>query len=87
MLDGLKELGCTNIIKPKGAMYVWFPIPKGFNSYDWMVFLMEKAGVVLTPGIAFGELGEGYARISLIEPENVLKDAISRMKKAGVKYG
>lgn len=87
VLEGLKELGCTNIIKPKGAMYVWFPIPKGFNSYDWMVFLMEKAGVVLTPGIAFGELGEGYARISLIEPENVLKDAIARMKKAGVRYG
>ncbi len=87
VLEGLKELGCSNIIKPKGAMYVWFPIPKGFNSYDWMVFLMEKAGVVLTPGIAFGELGEGYARISLIESEEKLKEAIARMKKAGVKYG
>ncbi len=87
ILDGLKDLGCTNIIKPKGAMYVWFPIPKGFNSYDWMIFLMEKAGVVVTPGIAFGELGEGYARISLIDTEDKLKEALARMKKAGVKYG
>jgi LL-diaminopimelate aminotransferase len=87
VLECLKELGCTNVIKPKGAMYVWFPIPKGFNSYDWMVYMMEKAGVVITPGIAFGELGEGYARISLIETEEKLREAFQRMKKAGVKYG
>jgi len=86
IVEGLKEMG-WDIQKPKGAMYVWLPIPKGFNSYDWMIFLMEKAGVVVTPGIAFGELGEGYARISLIEKEDKLKEALQRMKKAGVKYG
>jgi LL-diaminopimelate aminotransferase len=68
-------------------MYVWFPIPKGFNYYDWMIYLMEKTGVVVTPGIAFGELGEGYARISLIEKEDRLREAFARMKKAGIKYG
>jgi aspartate/methionine/tyrosine aminotransferase len=52
-----------------------------------MIFLMEKAGVVVTPGIAFGELGEGYARISLIEKEDILNKAFDRMKKAGVRYG
>ena len=41
MLAGLKELGCTNIIKPKGAMYVWFPIPR-LHSYDWMVYPQKK---------------------------------------------
>jgi LL-diaminopimelate aminotransferase len=87
VLEELSKLGCDNVLKPKGAMYVWFPIPKGFNSYDWMVFLMEKAHVVITPGIAFGELGEGYARISLIEPEDRLREAFARMRKAGVRYG
>jgi aspartate/methionine/tyrosine aminotransferase len=86
VIDRLKDLG-WNVQKPKGAMYVWLPIPKGFNSYDWMIYLMEKAGVVLTPGIAFGELGEGYARISLIESEENLNRAFDRMKKAGVRYG
>jgi LL-diaminopimelate aminotransferase len=86
VVNSLNELGWS-IQKPKGAMYVWFPIPKGFNSYDWMIHLMEKTGVVVTPGIAFGELGEGYARISLIEKEERLKEAFVRMKKAGVKYG
>jgi LL-diaminopimelate aminotransferase len=86
VVDSLNELG-WDVQKPKGAMYVWFPIPKGFNSYDWMIYLMEKTGVVVTPGIAFGELGEGYARISLIEKEEKLKEAFARMKKAGIKYG
>ena len=86
VIERLKDLG-WNVQKPKGAMYVWLPIPKGFNSYDWMVFLMEKTGVVVTPGIAFGELGEGYARISLIDSEENLNKAFDRMKKAGVKYG
>jgi LL-diaminopimelate aminotransferase len=86
VIEGLREMG-WDVQKPKGAMYIWFPIPKGFNSYDWMIFLMEKTGVVVTPGIAFGELGEGYARISLIENEEKLKEALNRMKKAGVRYG
>ena len=82
----LNELG-WNVQKPKGAMYVWLPVPRGFNSYDWMLHLMEKAEVVVTPGIAFGELGEGYARISLIDSEKNLNKAFDRMKRAGVKYG
>lgn len=86
VVNSLNELG-WNIQKPKGAMYVWLPIPKGFNSYDWMIYLMEKTGVVVTPGIAFGELGEGYARISLVANEEKLKEAFVRMKKAGIKYG
>ena len=87
VIERLKDLGWSNIQKPKGAMYVWLPIPRGYNSYDWMTYLLEKAGVVLTPGIAFGELGEGYARISLIDNEDNLNRAFDRMKKAGVKYG
>jgi LL-diaminopimelate aminotransferase len=86
VVERLKDLG-WNIQKPKGAMYVWLPVPRGYNSYDWMTYLLEKTGVVVTPGIAFGELGEGYARISLIDNEENLNKAFDRMKKAGVKYG
>jgi LL-diaminopimelate aminotransferase len=86
VVERLHDLG-WNLQKPKGAMYVWLPVPKGFNSYDWMIYLLEKVGVVVTPGIAFGELGEGYARISLIDSEDNLNKAFDRMKKAGVRYG
>ena len=47
---------------------------------------MEKTGVVVAPGIAFGDLGEGFVRIALVDNEKRLKEAIQRMKKEGIKY-
>lgn len=85
IVDGLNELG-WKISKPKASMYVWFPVPKGYNSTSFSLHLLEKTGVVVSPGIAFGELGEGYARVALVAPEARLREALKRMKDAGVKY-
>lgn len=85
MVEGLKELG-WNIKKPTASMYLWIPVPDGFDASSFTDHLIEKTGVVVSPGVGFGELGEGYIRISLVDTEARLKEAIARMKKAGIKY-
>ncbi|MEA3493612.1 MAG: LL-diaminopimelate aminotransferase [Candidatus Margulisiibacteriota bacterium] len=85
MVDGLNSLG-WNIKKPMAAMYLWIPVPSGFNASSFTNHLIHETGVVVSPGIGFGELGEGYVRISLVDTEERLKEALSRMKKAGIKY-
>ncbi|MFC1766974.1 LL-diaminopimelate aminotransferase [Candidatus Margulisiibacteriota bacterium] len=84
-VDGLNKLG-WDIEKPKATMYVWFPVPKGYNSTDWSLHVLEKTGVVMAPGTAFGELGEGYVRAALVETEERIKEALERMEKAGIRY-
>jgi LL-diaminopimelate aminotransferase len=85
MVDGLNQLG-WKLKKPTASMYLWVPIPSGFNCTSFTNHLIHKTGVVVSPGIGFGELGEGYVRISLVDTEERLKEAISRMQKAGIKY-
>lgn len=85
MVEGLKELG-WNIKKPMASMYLWIPVPAGFDASSFTDHLINKTGVVVSPGVGFGELGEGYVRLSLVDTEARLKEAISRMKKAGIKY-
>lgn len=84
-VEGLNELG-WNVAKPMATMYLWVPVPRGYNSTSFSLYLIEKTGVVVSPGVAFGSLGEGYIRVALVEPENRLKEALSRLKKAKIKY-
>jgi LL-diaminopimelate aminotransferase len=67
-------------------MFVWLPVPSGFTSQGWVEHLVEGAGVVVTPGNAFGPGGEGFFRISLVAGEPVLGAAIDRLRRAGVHY-
>jgi LL-diaminopimelate aminotransferase len=85
MVEGLNSLG-WNIKKPMAAMYIWIPVPEGFSASSFTNHLIHKTGVVVSPGIGFGELGEGYVRISLVDTDERLREAISRMKKEGIKY-
>ncbi|MDD5593764.1 MAG: LL-diaminopimelate aminotransferase [Candidatus Margulisbacteria bacterium] len=84
-VDGLNSLG-WQIKKPKGSLYVWFPVPKGYDSTEFTMQVIAKTGVVFSAGTAFGELGEGFVRAALVAPENRLEEAISRLKKAGFRY-
>ncbi len=86
VVDGFNSLG-WNIEKPKGSMYVWVEVPKGYNSTSFFMDLLKRAGVVVSPGVGFGELGEGYIRIALIDTVARIKEAISRIEKVGIKYG
>ncbi len=85
IIKGLAELGWQ--IKPSQAtMYLWIPVTRGMNSTDFALDVLEKTGIVFTPGRAFGEGGEGYVRVSLIADCDRLGEALSRLKQAGIRY-
>jgi len=79
LLVGLKVLG-INMEAPKATFYVWTPVPGG-SSVEYAKFLLDKAGVVCTPGIGLGKYGEGYVRFSLTRPVAPIREAVERMKK------
>jgi len=79
VLKALPEAGMS-ADKPKSTIYVWARIPAGFTSTDFANQLLEKAGVSITPGTAFGQHGEGYVRISLGQKTERIKEAMERIK-------
>ena len=85
LIQGLGEMG-WQITPSKATMYLWIPTPIGLSSTDFALDVLEKTGVVVTPGNAFGEGGEGYVRISLILDCDRLGEALARLKQAGISY-
>jgi len=85
VVDTLKGAG-WQVERPKATIYVWAPVPEkyGRSSAAFAAELLEKAGVVVTPGLGYGQWGEGYFRISLTYPDDVLRKALSRIVEAGV---
>ena len=83
LLDGLAEIGWV-IGKPKATMFVWARIPEGYSSAEFAYTLLEQVGVVVIPGNAFGEKGEGFVRIALVEEEEVLKEVVTRIASSGL---
>ncbi|OLC28431.1 MAG: LL-diaminopimelate aminotransferase [Armatimonadetes bacterium 13_1_40CM_64_14] len=66
----------------KATFYVWLPVPGGMSSAQFAATVLEKTGVVITPGIGYGARGEGYVRISLTTPDDRLDEALRRLTKA-----
>ena len=85
MEKGLKELG-WNIKPTKATFYIWIPTPNGKSSEEFATELLEKAHVVVPPGIGYGKCGEGYIRIALTKDTDTLKKALQRFKDAGIRY-
>lgn len=84
LCHGLTNIG-WKIKDSKGSMFVWAKIPKKFKtSYDFCMELVEKTGVLCTPGSAFGSLGEGYVRFALVLPVETIEEAINRIKESGI---
>ncbi len=67
--------------KPKATIYVWAEVPEGFTSSSFVSYLVERTGVVVSPGNAYGPSGEGFFRVSLTVPDNRLDEALSRIEK------
>jgi LL-diaminopimelate aminotransferase len=85
LLSGFRSLGWS--AEPShGSMFVWLPIPEGFGAQDWTRHLIDTAGVVVSPGNAFGPGGERFFRVSLIADPPVLANAIRRLHDAGIRY-
>lgn len=84
LCDGFNSIG-WNFAKPKATMFVWAPIPSHYaNSAQFAMDMVEKAGVMITPGSAFGPSGEGYVRMALVQDEEDIRKAIQMVKKSGI---
>ena len=84
LVEGLNAIG-WQIEKPKATMFVWAKIPDPFTSSETFTKeLLEKAGVLVTPGSAFGPSGEGYVRMALVQNEEEMKSAIQSIDKSGI---
>lgn len=83
MIESLSSIG-WDIERPKASMFVWAEIPDGWTSLEFVYALMDRAHVVVTPGHAFGPNGEGFVRIALVQDEERLAEAVSRIKQSGI---
>ncbi|RLA85205.1 MAG: LL-diaminopimelate aminotransferase [Deltaproteobacteria bacterium] len=79
MVEGLRSLG-FKVEPPKATFYLWLKVPEGYTSRDFAERLLE-AGVVVTPGVGFGEWGEGYVRMALTVTEGQLREALRRLRE------
>jgi alanine-synthesizing transaminase len=83
LVESMARAGWT-IPSPSASMFAWAPLPEKFREAGSMMFsklLVEEAGVAVAPGVGFGEYGEGYVRIGLVENENRIRQAARNVKK------
>jgi LL-diaminopimelate aminotransferase len=80
LIEGFNSLG-WQLNKPKATFYVWAKIPKGKKSIDFTRELLEKANLVVTPGVGFGKYAEGYIRFALTVDVSRIQEAVERLKK------
>jgi LL-diaminopimelate aminotransferase len=79
--DALAQAG-VDVSRPKGTIYVWAPVPQGFESAAaYCEHVLEQAAVVISPGDAYGPSGAGFFRISLTTPEDRLLEAVERIRQ------
>lgn len=80
IVDGFNRIG-WQVQRPKASMYIWAKVPTKQNSFDFTVDLLNHTGVAVIPGNAFGECGEGFVRIALVQSEDRLAEAVQRIEK------
>jgi LL-diaminopimelate aminotransferase len=80
LYSGLKHLG-MDLSKPDATFYLWAGVPSGFDSMGLVSHLLNKAGVLATPGNGFGSAGEGYVRFALTASADRIKEAVERITK------
>ena len=78
LLQTLGQIG-LKARPPRASLYIWAKIPEGYTSLGFATMLLEEAGVVVTPGIGYGNCGEGYIRLSLTVPDDRLEEAVARL--------
>ena len=81
VIDALGKIDIA-VDPPKGAIYIWAPVPDGYTSSSFAEHVLEEAAVVVSPGSAFGQSGEGFFRISLTVPDDRLEEAVGRIESA-----
>ncbi len=82
LVDGMARIGWT-IPRPPATMFAWAPIPEPFaalGSLEFSKLLLSEAKVAVSPGVGFGEHGEGHVRIALVENKHRIRQAIRNIK-------
>ena len=80
LVDALLSIG-MHVQPPKGTIYLWAPVPEGHTSASFTEQVLDQAGVVVTPGAAYGASGEGYVRLSLTLADERLQEAVRRIEE------
>ena len=84
LCGGLRGIG-WDVPDSHGSMFVWAPVPAGYaSSMDFCLQLIEKAGVICTPGSSFGPSGEGYVRFALTMPVQRIEQAVAAIAASGM---
>ena len=84
LCGGLREIG-WDVPDSKGTMFVWAKLPRGYeDSSAFTMELMERSGVIVTPGASFGSLGEGYIRMALVLPPQKMREAVAAIRDCGI---
>ena len=84
LCGGLRGIG-WNVPDSHGSMFVWAPVPAGYKtSMEFCLALIDKAGVICTPGSSFGPSGEGYVRFALTMPVEKIGEAVQAIKNSGI---
>ena len=81
LYNGLKKIG-IHVIKPQATFYIWARIPSQFDSMGFVKHLLNRAGVLATPGNGFGDEGSGYVRFALTASVKRIQEAVERIKNA-----
>lgn len=84
LCGGLRSVG-WQVPDSKGTMFAWAPLPKGYtNSLEFCMELLDKTGVICTPGSSFGSLGEGHVRFALVLPVPVIQELVEVIGGSGI---
>lgn len=84
LCGGFRSIG-WNVPDSEGSMFAWAPLPDGYtNSVDFCFELLERTGLLCTPGSAFGTLGEGHVRFALVEPVPVIQEIVAAVQASGM---
>jgi alanine-synthesizing transaminase len=84
LLEGLQAAAWGPLVRSHATMFTWQPLPEKYRempSMDFGLALAEKIGVSFSPGAGFGEEGEGWLRMALVEPEDRIREACRRVAK------
>ena len=87
LCGGLRSIG-WDVPDSQGSMFVWAPLPCGrTNSVDFCFELLQRTGLLCTPGAAFGELGEGHVRFALVRPVPDMEEIVREVDRSGILRG
>jgi LL-diaminopimelate aminotransferase len=81
VIDALRAIG-IDLEPPRGTIYVWAPVPAGYTSASFAEEVLERSGVIVSPGSSYGPSGEGWFRISLTIADDRLAEAVERMRES-----